>query len=201
MVQTGVPLTEARYQAGLTWPAYLAQMNTNRARMTQLVHEVDIPPRDLHLFKRLVGQRGGKVRIAVLTEDWCGDSLLNLPVIVQLAAEVPGMDLRIFIRSANPDLARAYAAVGITNIPVVSFYDARWQEIGHWVERPAEAHRRVTAWREAHPEMEALRRSQAPEDRARLQALRDELRAEMERWYRGGLWQATLDELKALLLS
>ncbi len=194
-------MTEARYQAGLTWPAYLAQMSTNRARMTQLVHEMDIPPRDLHLFKRLVGQHGGKVHIAVMTEDWCGDSLMNLPVIVQLAAEVPGMDLRIFIRSASPDLARAWASAGITRIPVVSLYDARWQEIGHWVERPAQAHERIKAWREAHPEMETLLRSQAPEDRARLQALRDKLRAETERWYRAGLWQATLDELKALLLA
>lgn len=95
-------------------------------------------------------------------------------LIAHLATEVPGVELRLFVRPANPDLAGAYAADDITRIPVLSFYDADWREVGRWVERWAAAQRRVDAWMAVRPQGEALRQSDDHKDRRAYRALMKE---------------------------
>ncbi len=200
MSQTPMPMTEERFLSGLTWPDYVAQMRLNRERVIQLFEEIRLSPDNRHDFTQAVTSHGGQLRIVALTEDWCGDGVVILPLITHLAAEVPGMDLRLFVRSANPGLAQAYANDGVTNIPVLSFFDADWNEVGRWVERSAAAHDRVERWMTKYPQAQALRQSDDPKDRRAYRALMKERLIEMMDWYREGLWAATLEELTALLL-
>ena len=199
MEGTPISMTEARFRKGFTWPEYVAQMRVNRERVTQLFDQVTIAPEDRRAFSEAVARHGGHLYVTALTEDWCGDAVVNLPLVARLAEEVPGMELRLFRRSENPDLEQAYAADGVTSIPVLSFFDAEWREVGRWVERPAAAHRRVEAWWTARPEAAALRRSDRPEDQRKRRAVLRQLLTEMMEWYRDGLWNATLDELRSLL--
>ncbi len=167
--------------------------------MIQLFDEITLSAHNRQTFAQLVAGFGGRLHIVALTEDWCGDAAVVLPLIVRLAAEVPGMDLRLFVRSSNPGLEQAYAADGITRIPVLSFFNGDWNEVGRWVERSAAAERRVEAWMAAHPQSETLRQSSRPRDRRAFRALLKERLTEMVEWYREGLWGATLEELEALL--
>jgi hypothetical protein len=31
-----------------------------------------------------------------MTEDWCGDALMNLPIVARIVEALPGADLRLF---------------------------------------------------------------------------------------------------------
>jgi hypothetical protein len=176
-------------------------MKVNRERVIQLFDEITLPAHNQQTFARLVASYGGRLHVVALTEDWCGDAAVVLPLIARLAREVPGMDLRLFVRSFNPGLEQAYAAQGVTRIPVLSFFNDDWNEVGRWVERSGAANRRVEAWMAAHPQSEILRQSARPQDRRAFRALLRERLREMVHWYREGLWMATLEELEALLSS
>jgi hypothetical protein len=201
MLQTSIPVIEERFLSGFTWWDYVAHMKVNRKRVSQLFEEITLSPDDRQDFAAIVAKHGGQLYVTALTEDWCGDATVNLPLIARLAVEVPGVDLRLFIRSDNPELARAYAQVGITRIPVISFFNSAWYQVGQWVERPAAAQQRVEAWNAIHPQMETLRQSNQPQDRRVYRALLKERLIEMMDWYREDLWEATLKELKSLLCA
>jgi hypothetical protein len=200
MYQTPIPITKDSFLNGLTWTDYVAQMKVNRERITELFEEIRLAPDDRQIFAQAVADYGGQLDITAMGEDWCGDAVVVLPLVARLAAEVPGIDLRLFVRSANPDLKDAYAEHGITSIPVLSFFDADWRQVGHWVERSAAAQRRVDAWMAALPGAQALQQSSDPKDRRAYGALMKERLPEMIEWYRGGVWEATLEEWKTLLL-
>ena len=199
MPKTPVAMTEDRFLSGFTWPDYVAQMRVNRERTSQLYEEITLSPHDRRAFARSVAQHGGHLHIVALAEDWCGDAVVNLPLVARLTSDVDGMDLRLFVRSANPDLAQTYADRGITSIPVLSFFDVNWSEMCRWVERSAAAHRQVEAWLATHPEALALRQSSDPKDQRAYRALMKERLVEMVDWYRDGLWAATLKEIESLL--
>jgi hypothetical protein len=199
MLQTPIAMTEEYFLNGFTWPDYVTQMRVNRERTSQLFQEITLSPHDRRAFAQAVAKHGGQLRVVALAEDWCGDAVVNLPLIARLAAELTDMDLRLFVRSANPDLAQAYADGGITSIPVLSFFDADWSEVCRWVERSAAAHRQVGAWMAARPEALALRQSSHPKDQRAYRALMKERLIEMMDWYRECLWAVTLQEIETLL--
>jgi hypothetical protein len=201
MYLTSVPITKDDFLKGLNWTDYVSLMKVNRERTTELFDEINLSPDDREVFARTVASYGEQLHIVAMGEDWCGDAVVVLPLVARLADEVPGIDLRLFVRSANPDLEDAYAEQGITSIPSLSFFDADWREVGRWVERSAAAQRRVDAWMAARPEAQALQRSSDPKDRRAYRALMKERLPEMIEWYRGGLWEATLEEWKSLLLT
>ena len=124
MPQTSIAMTEDRFLSGFTWPNYVAQMRVNRERTSQLFEEITLPTDDRRAFAQAVAKHGGQLHVVALAEDWCGDAVVNLPLIARLEAEVTDMDLRLFVRSGNPELAQAYADGGITIKPVLSFFDA-----------------------------------------------------------------------------
>jgi hypothetical protein len=199
MYQTPIPITKNDFWNGLTWPDYVAQMKVNRERITELFDEITLTPNDRRTFAQAVASYGGQLYITAVGEDWCGDAVVVLPLAAGLAAEVPGMELRLFVRSANPDLEVAYADDGITSIPILSFFNADWREVGRWVERSAAAQRLVDVWMAPHPGAPALRQSSDPKDRRAYRALMKERLIDMIEWYRESLWEATLDEWKLLL--
>lgn len=177
---------------------YVAQMNQRQAAMVRRLKEVFLAAADVHFFERCEGPRF----VVVMTEDWCGDSLMNLPIVARIVEVVPEAELRIFVRSEAVGLRRYFEGRGIENIPAVTFFDAAFAEIGSWVERSKAAHRRVEAWREAHPEVAELYGNLAltAEERRRLFEERFAgYITEMEAWYEDGLQQATVDEIRRLL--
>lgn len=93
------------------------------------------------------------------------------------------MGLWIFIHPQAPDLNDYYVARGITHIPVFTFLDADFNEIGTWVERPQAAHAQISGWLAAHPEIESIHSDPTLTDETRRAKLRppfDGMLAEME---------------------
>lgn len=196
---TSFSLTKERYYDGLTWESYLGRMRRNGELMTDLLNGFAIDEGARKAFAHSVARRGGQIAVAVMTEDWCGDSAVNLPVIARLAHDVPGIELRIFIGSENLDIKAGYESEGLENIPLVSFFDSGFAEIGRWMERPKAATARVEAWTADHPEIAEIGMLPDPERKEGIRAYYDRLLQEMAGWYRGGLWRETLREIGALL--
>jgi thiol-disulfide isomerase/thioredoxin len=194
-----IPITKNDFWNSLTWPDYVARMKVNRERITELFEEITLTPDDRQVFAQAVAGYGGQLCITAMGEDWCGDAVVILPLVARLAAEVPGIELRLFVRSTNPDLEGTYAKDGITSIPVLSFFDAGWCEVGRWVERSAAAQRLVDAWMSTRPGAERLHQSSDPQDRRAYRALMKERLIDMIEWYRESLWEATLEEWRSLL--
>jgi hypothetical protein len=141
-------------------------MGDSLARFEELLNAVQVAPDQ-------IPSKSAIRNVLVIAEPWSGDVLYNLPPLLKLA-EADGWQVRIFRRDAYPDLIQPYLKDGLyRSIPVFVFYDADFNELAHWVERPAEATRVI--------DEESLK-------------LRRRLRAEHEAEWR----QETLKELNAL---
>jgi thioredoxin family protein len=97
---------------------------------------------------------GVKRRLLVIAEDWCGDASNTVPIIARLAEQVPGLELRVIERDANPELMDRYLTNGARSIPIVIALDEPFEEVGHWGPRPSELQAWVMANRATMPKTE-----------------------------------------------
>ena len=176
-------LDRARWDKGITYEAFKAAMTRNQERFAENESRVALDPETVRTFK----SQPKPLRILALAEDWCGDVVANLPILGRLAKEVPTLDVRIFLRDQNLDLMERWLNQGkYQSIPVFVFFDEKFRELGHWIERPASVTERRAAERKkifaAHPEFGSPDApvDQLPEDvRTRLQAELQKMREGM----------------------
>jgi hypothetical protein len=123
-------VTPERFAQGLTFAAYLAQMRTNKERFEKRMAEALITPADREAI------RGRKLKILVITEDWCGDALVGFPALARLVDDAPNVEMRVFLRDANPDVMDQYLKRGLyRTIPVIVFFDEQMNELARYMER------------------------------------------------------------------
>lgn len=187
------------WDAGLTWDDYVPRMESNRERVQTLYESAAVAEADVLFFQEAVRVAGGALTVTAMTEDWCGDAVAVLPLLARLVDAVSGMRLRLYLQSESPLLNAHYAADGTAVIPVLSFFDAGGQEVARWAERPVAANAARATYLAAYPHLDALRAAGTPEAWAELTTLFDGWIDEMMRLYPAGLWEATLEEWKAIL--
>jgi Thioredoxin len=123
-------VTPERFAQGLTFAAYLAQMRSNKERFEKRMADALITPADREAI------RGRKLRILVITEDWCGDALVGFPGLAKLVDGAPDVEMRVFLRDANPDVMDQYLKRGLyRTIPVIVFFDEQMNELARYMER------------------------------------------------------------------
>ena len=126
-------VTNERFAQGMTLRQYLDQMGTNKEKFVQFLNEIKIKPEDKAALDRL----GRKLKVLVITEDWCGDALYNVPVLARMVEGNPNVEMRIFLRDKNPDLMDQYLNQGLyRSIPVFAFFDEHMNEVARLIERP-----------------------------------------------------------------
>jgi len=137
-------ITKDRFDQGMTYDAYKAQMTRNQERLEANEQSLDLAGADLDFFQQLPQP----LNVVAIAEDWCGDVINNLPVLGQLAATSGKLTVRVFPRDQNLDLMDQYLKEGqFRSIPVFVFFDEAFRELGHWIERPARIHEMQTAMR------------------------------------------------------
>ncbi|HZP36078.1 MAG TPA: thioredoxin family protein [Methylomirabilota bacterium] len=120
-----------RFAQGLTVGDYVARMRTNRERFARLLEEAPVTSEDREAMAGLAR----KVKILVITEDWCPDSLRTIPPVARLVDGLPNVEMRIFLRDANPDVMDRYLKRGqFRAIPVLAVFDEDMHEIGRLIE-------------------------------------------------------------------
>jgi hypothetical protein len=126
-------VTRERFEQGMTLSQYLDQMGTNKETFVKFLSEVKIRPEDRAALEKL----GSKLKILVITEDWCGDALYNVPVLARLVDGNANVEMRLFLRDKNPDLMDQYLKDGLyRSIPVFAFFDENMNEVARFIERP-----------------------------------------------------------------
>lgn len=75
----------------------------------------------------------------VITEDWCGDSAQNLPVLHMIASANPIIRFSILERDKNTDLIDMYLTNGTRSIPILVAFNETGKELFRWGPRPAAA--------------------------------------------------------------
>ena len=124
-------VTKERFAQGLTLSQYVDQMSVNRERFVEALDEVTIEPDDARVLERL----GAARRVLVITEDWCGTCLAEVPYVAKLVEGNPDIEMRLFPRDANPDLMDQYLKQGrYRSIPVFAFFDEHMNEVARFIE-------------------------------------------------------------------
>lgn len=169
----------ARYwDAGLEWSEYLdREVEKHRELWEGVYGKHQTPAWAIERARRI----GGRWRLLVLAEDWCGDASNTVPVLARLAESVEGMELRILKREENLDLMDRWLTDGSRSIPIAIVLDGEHEPVGGWGPRPAELQEFVLSekWAGERPTEEIYR--------------------DARRWYARDAGETTLRELLALL--
>ena len=113
-------VTKERFAQGMTVQQYLDQMGTNKDTFVKFLGEIKVNSED----KKALESLGKKLKCVIITEDWCGDALYNVPVLLKLIEGNPNIETRVFLRDKNPDLMDQYLNKGMfRSIPVFAFFD------------------------------------------------------------------------------
>jgi hypothetical protein len=190
-------LDRERLRQSLTLDAFVAGSGSDGAEFTERLRDVQLNPEDRSFLAELTTP----TYALALVERWCSESRLYLPILARLVEAVPGLELRIVVRSE--DLSRE-AADAVRATPVFSFFNAQFRAIGSWVERPQIAHERYDAWLAEHPAAGAIRADRtlsAEAKQIRLRDLLNTLRAEREYLYASQFQAASMLELRTLLAA
>jgi hypothetical protein len=76
------------------------------------------------------------MKILVITEPWCFDSLALLPVIKKIAECNKHWDLKILLRDKNTELMEKFLTAGAKAIPVFLFLNEKGELLFRWGPRP-----------------------------------------------------------------
>ncbi len=182
---------QRRFANGLTYDEYRAHMQKNRETIGAITPLVTLPVSDERFFRSL----RGPLRVLVVSEDWCPDCALNVPILMKIAETIPAFEVRFVGRDDNLDLLEFARKGQRKAIPTFFIFDERWGEVGHWVERPARADALLLEWDHTHAAPNEGDRTAEVwrEYRRERGAYRDEL------FLQHGLWLDTVGELRRIL--
>jgi hypothetical protein len=140
------------FEKGLTYDEYKAQMQVNRDEMTAVYEQLRLTDATK---AALLSLKGFSTKVIVLTEDWCGDALMNNPILMKLAEELQ-LDVRFVLRDNNLELMDQYLTNGTArSIPIFIFIDDEGNEKEVWGPRAAEAQNFVDSLRAELPSKES----------------------------------------------
>lgn len=130
----------------MTWDHYMEHEVRKNARLWRGVYDTHRTP---EWAVAAATALGGKRRLLVIVEDWCGDASNTVPVIARLAELAPNFEMRVVKRDEHPELMDRHLTNGSRSIPVVISLDEEHRPLGHWAPRPAELQEWVIGERRA----------------------------------------------------
>jgi hypothetical protein len=130
-----MPLTAAEFAAGLTTEAYLARVKNNRDAILKIFEMAKAPDGVKAFFDGLPQP----LRLAVFTEDWCGDALTSTPSVLRLAASTGKLEVRVFERDSHLEQTNSFLpAHRAGTLPVFVVFDAELHEVARFIETAKE---------------------------------------------------------------
>lgn len=117
------------FNKGMTAEQYISGMKVNQAETKQIYNQFELSQAEKD---RLAPLKEKGLRAIVLTEDWCGDALINNPVLLKIAEEI-NMDVRFVLRDENLELMDQYLTNGTSrSIPIFVFINKDGEEQAVW---------------------------------------------------------------------
>ncbi|ASK62883.1 thioredoxin family protein [Virgibacillus phasianinus] len=116
------------YESGLTPDEYIESMEKHKENLLHIYDNFTVP-NDTDFFQTI---RAKDLRVLVLTADWCGDAMLNVPILLRIAEQCQ-MGIALFPRDANLELMDQYLTNGKSrSIPIFVFIDKDGNEVAKW---------------------------------------------------------------------
>lgn len=136
------------FEKGLTADQYIDAMKVNQEGLKSIYQAFEVPAGEENDLTQLREQH---LRVIVLTEDWCGDAMVNVPILLKLA-ERSGMEVRMVLRDQNLELMDQYLTNGTARaIPIFIFIDEDGNEKAVWGPRAETVQRYVEEQRSKLP--------------------------------------------------
>lgn len=123
------------FEKGLTEYEYIHSMQTHKENLLQVYNQTTLNDEERTFLQSLQTKQ---LKAIILTADWCGDAMVNLPIFLRLAQEAL-LETRYLIRDENLELMDQYLTNGTSrSIPIIIFLDKDSREIGKWGPRAPE---------------------------------------------------------------
>ncbi|ASV67102.1 thioredoxin family protein [Cytobacillus sp. FSL W7-1323] len=117
------------FEKGLTKEQYLNHMQVNKEGMLTIYEGFSLSEEEKEALQEV---KQKNLHAIVLTEDWCGDAMINNPVLLKIAEEI-GMEVRFVLRDSNLELMDQYLTNGTARaIPIFVFIDEAGAEQAVW---------------------------------------------------------------------
>ncbi len=189
-------MNNALFLDGFEIEAYVASLKNYRSVVKSLLTRATPASEHVSALRNSLAEQTHPVRATLMTEDWCGDSAANLPILANLL-KAAGVELRVLRGSEHPEFKAYYHNRGVTHIPVLSFWDRDWNEIGRWVEAPARVAEKKANWKDERPQFMRLYHERETDKEAAKQfaVIYREFLEQMVAWYESGDWSETTREV------
>ncbi|QKY69768.1 thioredoxin family protein [Lentibacillus sp. CBA3610] len=116
------------FEKGMDPDTYIESMDENKENLLY-IYDHFTPPEDNAFIKDLAANN---LRVIILTEDWCGDAMLNIPIMLRMA-EQANMPVKFLPRDQNLELMDQYLTNGKSrSIPIFIFIDEAGNEVAKW---------------------------------------------------------------------
>ncbi|NQD65902.1 thioredoxin family protein [Bacillus haikouensis] len=117
------------FDKGMTPSEYLEYMKSHKENTLSILNKFTVPRADKEVLASLADE---SLRVIVLTEDWCGDAMLNIPILLKVAEEAD-IDVKMVLRDDNLELMDQYLTNGTSRaIPIFIFIDENGEEKTVW---------------------------------------------------------------------
>lgn len=140
------------FEKGMTYDEYVEQMTRNKEEMLSIAERLVLPN---DLVEKAESLKDLNLRAIAITEDWCGDAMVNNPVLMAIA-KVANIDVHFILRDQNLELMDQYLTNGTSrSIPIYVFLDREGNEYAVWGPRAKEVQDFVSSERAKLPPQDA----------------------------------------------
>ncbi|MRX74301.1 thioredoxin family protein [Bacillus lacus] len=139
----------AWFDKGMSKYQYLSSMKVNQNHMLSIYNSFSLPEEDAAVLHALQEK---KLRAIVLTADWCGDAMVNIPIFMKMADEA-FLEASYLIRDENLELMDQYLTGGrARSIPIFIVIDPEGKESMKWGPRAAKVEELVSELKKDLPQ-------------------------------------------------
>lgn len=189
-------MDQNRFERGYKAESYVNNLRNYRSLVKRLMDEAEADSSHAEALKETASSFDQPVRATMMTEDWCGDSACNTPILSDFFSKA-GVPFRAFRGSEETELKEMYESEGDDHIPVVSLWDGNGNELCRWIEAPEAVQEKKDGWKAERPRFMELYKKQKEDKEAAKQfaALYREFLETMAGWYEADMWSETTREI------
>ncbi|WP_033542434.1 thioredoxin family protein [Planococcus sp. CAU13] len=121
------------FENAVTLENYMAQMESNQEKSYAVYEKFEMPQDEE--FIALLKEK--KPHILVITEDWCGDAMMNNAILRKIA-DAADVEVRCVYRDENLELMDRYLTNGGRSIPKYIILSEEGTVLADWGPRSAE---------------------------------------------------------------
>ena len=139
------------FKKGLTIEQYIDGMQTHKENLVKVYESYQLSEANK---EKLISLPASGIKVIVLTEDWCGDAMVNIPIFLRIAEETK-MEVRFILRDSNLELMDQYLTNGTArSIPIFILIDDEGEELAVWGPRAAKVQERVNELKAKLPDQD-----------------------------------------------